>query len=101
MPARDKPGRALKLLIGASALYALGVMGGFLAVLNVLRLARIHVDEGVPITGWVIVQLQVGHVFVRYGWLLLTLTTASLGALWLAFLIWSLAPRPAGKEINP
>ena len=31
-------------------LYALGVMGGFLAVLNVLRLARIYFDEGVPIT---------------------------------------------------
>jgi hypothetical protein len=101
MTADGKAGRALKILVGASALNALGVIGGFLAALNVLRLARIHVDGGVPLTRWAIVQIQVGHVFVQYGWILLALATAGLGTLWLGFFIWSLVPRSARREVSP
>jgi hypothetical protein len=87
MQTQGKPGRAVRLLIGASALYVVGVIGGVLAWLNVSRLARIHIDGGVPLTRWAILQIQVGHVFVKHGVILFQIATLALGGLWLGFAV--------------
>jgi hypothetical protein len=101
MQAQGKPGRALEILIGVSVLYVLGVIGGVLASLNVLRLARIHIDGGLPLTRWAILQIQVGHVFVEYGWLVFQVATMALGGLWFSFAVYAKVSNRVRYKASP
>ncbi len=76
-----------RVMFVLTAIYAVGVILGGLCVLNVFRLAEKHIDRGEPLTQWSIVQISVGHFFVRNGYFVLALSWIILIGLWVAVLV--------------
>lgn len=73
-----------RVVLAITGVYAVGVIGGGISVLNVLRLAEKHIDRGEEMSRWSIMQFVVGHFFVQYGHLLFILSSFIVLGLWVA-----------------
>jgi hypothetical protein len=73
-----------RIVLAITGFYAVGVIGGVLSALNVVRLAEKHVDRGEEMTRWSIMQFVVGHFFVQYGHFVFILSSFIVLGLWVA-----------------
>lgn len=73
-----------RIVLAITGFYAVGVIGGVISALNVVRLAEKHVDRGEEMTRWSIMQLVVGHFFVQYGHFVFILSSFIVLGLWVA-----------------
>jgi hypothetical protein len=71
-----------RVVLAITGVCAVGVIGGGISVLNVLRLAEKHIDRGEELTPWSKVQILVEHFFVQNGYLLVGLSSCVLISLW-------------------